>query len=136
MANRALRICEHPGCGKITQGRFCAEHEPEAYSQQARAYDRYRGSAAQRGYDARWHRFSKAYLARPEHRFCALHISPKCAGIAQCVDHIRPLRGRSDPGRFDPSNLQPACLACNTLKGDRVMRGTYVFGEPPQEEGR
>lgn len=136
MANRALRICEHPGCSAITTDRFCQEHAPQAYSHQARAYDRRRGSAAARGYDARWHKFSKAYLARPENQFCVLHISPRCAGVAQCVDHIRPLRGRSDPGRFDPANLQPACLACNTLKGDREMRGTYVYGERPGRPGR
>lgn len=136
MATAAKKICNHPGCNQITSGRYCAEHTPQAYTEQAKAYDRRRGSAAARGYDGRWHKFAAAYLRQPGHQFCALHISPRCNIIAECVDHIRPLRGPSDPGRFDPANLQPACLACNTLKGDREMRGTYVYGDQEQRQGR
>lgn len=131
VAMKAKRICAHPGCVKIVEGRYCEQHTPEKYSEQARSYDRHRGSAAQRGYDARWRRFAKAYLSQPEHKFCVLHISAKCAGVAQCVDHIKPLRGPDDPRRFDPKNLQPACIACNSLKGDREMRGDYIFGKKP-----
>lgn len=135
-ANRTKRFCAHPGCGKITTQRYCQEHQQDTYTQQARAYDYHRGSAAARGYDHQWHKFAKAYLARPENQFCALHISPKCNVMAQCVDHIRPLRGRYDHARFDLDNLQPACLACNTLKGSRTMRGTYRFGKDQKPEGR
>lgn len=128
MATRARRICSYPGCDRITTGQYCQDHAQQTAASSARAYDSRRGSAAARGYDARWHRFAKAYLAQPEHQFCALHISQKCSGVAQCVDHIRPLRGRSDPGRFALDNLQPACIACNTAKGDKIIRGTYTYG--------
>lgn len=128
MAAAAKKLCAHPGCDQITTGRYCEQHAPNVYTDQAKAYDKRRGSAAARGYDGRWHKFAAAYLRQPEHQFCALHISPRCNIIAECVDHIRPLRGPSDPGRFDLNNLQPACLACNTMKGDREIRGAYVYG--------
>lgn len=131
MAIRAKHFCAHPGCNELTASRYCPMHQPAEYTDTARAYDARRGSAAQRGYDARWNRFSKRYLAHPDHQFCALHISARCAGRAQCVDHIRPLAGPDDPGRFDPENLQPACLACNTAKGNRTLLGSYVFGKQP-----
>ena len=123
MANRAPHFCPHPGCYNLTTDTYCPDHAP------LHAPTDNRASAAERGYDARWSRFAKRYLSMPEHQFCALHISPRCKGVAECVDHISPLRGPGDPRKYDLDNLQPCCLACNTLKGKQVMRGTWVYGE-------
>lgn len=124
VATRAKHFCLHPGCNALTDATYCQEHAPL----HAERIDR-RGSAASRGYDSKWSRFSKWYLSRPENQFCALHISPYCRGVSECVDHIVPLDGPDDPKKYDLSNLQPACLACNTLKGKRVIRGAWVYGE-------
>ena len=123
MANKPPHFCIHPGCRTLTHEAYCAEHAP------LHAYTDNRASASERGYDAKWSRFAKHYLSMPEHQFCALHISPNCRSVSECVDHVVPLEGPDDPKKYDTSNLQPACLACNTLKGKRVMRGAWVYGE-------
>lgn len=41
---RAKRICPRPGCHRVVQGRYCAEHNRE--------YEAKRGTPEQRGYDA------------------------------------------------------------------------------------
>ena len=106
MAARGKHFCRHAGCAElVAKGQYCAKHAPL----HARRFDG-RKNAAERGYDARWAKFAHWYLSAPEHQFCALRISPFCKGRAECVDHIRPLTGPDDPARFDPDNLQPACL--------------------------
>ena len=106
----------------VCREKYCEAHQPQRFDG--------RRNAAARGYDRRWARFRAWYLAQPEHQFCALHISPRCKGLAECIDHIVPLNGPDDPGRFDLDNLQPACLACNTAKGRRIIRGTWRYGVP------
>lgn len=122
MAIKALHLCAAPGCRNLCREKYCEAHQPQRFDG--------RRNAAARGYDRRWARFRAWYLAQPEHQFCALHISPRCKGLAECIDHIVPLNGPDDSGRFDLDNLQPACLACNTAKGRRIIRGTWRYGVP------
>ncbi|HEV7323541.1 MAG TPA: HNH endonuclease signature motif containing protein [Bosea sp. (in: a-proteobacteria)] len=72
----------------------------------AREYEARRGSARQRGYDARWDRERSVFL----------QLNPLCLGcqargettIATVVDHVIPHKG--DMALFwDVSNWQPAC---------------------------
>lgn len=84
---------------------------PSASSQPSRKrrYDDRRGSAARRGYDARWARFAKAYRERnPLCRPCQARgrLEPTFA-----VDHIVPLR--QGGAKFDEDNLQPLCETCH-----------------------
>lgn len=51
--------------------------------------DKHRPSARQRGYDGKWQRESKVFLAKPENRHCACG----CGRRADMVDHIVPHRG-------------------------------------------
>ena len=50
---KALKSCKHPGCPNLTDGLYCAEHQPLHPD---------RPSAAKRGYGSKWQRLSKAYL--------------------------------------------------------------------------
>jgi 5-methylcytosine-specific restriction protein A len=85
---------------------------------EAQAYDRRRGTAAQRGYGARWQKRRGIFLR--QHPLCA-----QCSAPATDVDHITPKRqGGSD----DESNLQPLCATCHSRKTNREMRGTRVQG--------
>ena len=59
MPRKALKPCKHPGCPNLTDGLYCAEHQPLHPD---------RPSAAKRGYGSRWQRLSKAYLRR--HPLC------------------------------------------------------------------
>lgn len=95
MPMKAPRIC---GCGiKVAYGVRCAcqiERKAEA--------DRRRPNAHDRGYDSKWKRESKAFLARPENRLCACG----CGRAANMVDHIIPHKG--DRKLFwSQSNWQP-----------------------------
>lgn len=99
MPYKAPRIC---GCGHtIAGGVRCPCEERRARAAKAR-HDARRPSARARGYDSRWQRESKEFLARPENRYCACG----CGRLADMVDHKVPHRG--DRALFwDHSNWQP-----------------------------
>lgn len=97
----ARRPCRKLGCNKLSvRGKvYCEEHaELEG--------ERMRGTAAERGYDKRWQRASRAYLAR--NPLCAQCRKEKKLTPATVVDHITPHRG--DRKLFwDPANWQGLC---------------------------
>ena len=63
-------------------------------------------SGSERGYGAKWERFSQNY--RRKHPFCRFCEQDGFECVpAECVDHIIPI---SDGGaRFDPENCQSLC---------------------------
>ena len=111
MPFKAPRIC---GCGiKVAAGLMCAcqvERRAEA--------DKRRPTATQRGYDSKWQKASKTFLAKPENRLCACG----CGRVADMVDHIRP--HRNDVKLFwDKSNWQPmASSPCHNSRKQRQER--------------
>jgi 5-methylcytosine-specific restriction protein A len=111
MPMKAPRIC---GCGKlVASGVMCACQ----LIRKAEA-DKRRPSASLRGYDRKWQRESKAYLARPENRYCACN----CGRIADMVDHVIPHRG--DKKLFwSRSNWQPmASSPCHSSGKQSIER--------------
>ena len=127
LGSKSKHFCNHHGCTRLVTTTYCEEHAPLHKPQDNRA------SASERGYDWAWHKFSVWYLAKPEHQFCALHISRHCKEIADCVDHIYGLQGPNDPRKYDLTAVQPACRECNLLKEKQVMRGTWEYGEGKNE---
>lgn len=126
MADKALRFCKHPGCSNLTHDPFCSEHTGEvkaAYLER----DRRRGSAAKRGYNWRWHKYTEWFLKQPDNQLCKLRMDDGCAIVSECVDHIDPPSGPEDPRFWDKSNHQAACIHCNSVKGHRFLRGEDVF---------
>ena len=77
-----------------------------------KAYDTRRGTARDRGYDKAWDEASKAW--RKLHPWCVYCERKGIHTLAQCVDHIRPIRYGGLV--FDPDNLASSCFACNTAK--------------------
>ena len=67
-----------------------------------------RGNAAQRGYDHRWRRASKAWLALPENLLCIDCTAEGREGLAEVVDHQIPHRGDMELF-WDESNWRPRC---------------------------
>jgi 5-methylcytosine-specific restriction endonuclease McrA len=125
MAVAPPRPC--PQCHRLYRGRRCGAC--------ARREDRARGTAIERGYDAEWGRYSRAWLRRfpfcgqrgdgsfhGEHSFCTREGGRVPATV---TDHILSL---ADGGAmFDPRNHQSLCTSCNTRKGKRVDgRGARV----------
>lgn len=84
-------------------------HRPQGLpppEQVARAYDRERGGARQRGYDGAWDKARKAYLNKHPH--CVACWANGNAIPASDLDHIIPHRG--DRKLFwDRSNWQGLC---------------------------
>ena len=112
MPLKPSRPCRYPGCPALTLGKsgYCEAHEKQI----TRQYDKDRGTATQRGYNARWRRASKLYLA--EYPLCALCAkkSPQVIRAAVLVDHIIPHRG--DYALFwDVSNWQSSCKECHDI---------------------
>lgn len=112
MPRTPKRPCRYPGCPNLCDsGVYCRDHTP--YS-----HDRLRGTAAERGYDARWQKARMAYLVR--HPLC---INCQWNGKmtpATVVDHIIPHRG--DMNLFwDEENWQPLCKDCHDRKTGRGL---------------
>jgi 5-methylcytosine-specific restriction enzyme A len=127
MASRALRFCLHPGCGVLTDKKYCDAHAGEDDAKRAEQ-DKRRGNANQRGYTYRWSKYSKWFLSQPGNQICKLHIDEGCTLVADCVDHIQPVCGRDDPNFFRRENHQASCTHCNSVKGHKFLRGEYVLG--------
>jgi 5-methylcytosine-specific restriction endonuclease McrA len=110
---KAPRICS---CGKlVASGVMCMCR----IAARAEA-DKRRPSASLRGYDSKWQRESKAYLARPENRLCACG----CGRLADMVDHIIPHRG--DMKLFwSRSNWQPLTSSpCHNSRKQSLERAS------------
>ena len=91
------------------------------------AHDRWRGSAASRGYDAAWRKLRASKLAADP--LCAWCLAEGILTAANTVDHIEPISERPDL-RMVWSNLRSGCKPCHdahtareTAAGHRGMRG-------------
>ena len=107
MPKHPKRPCRYPGCPNLCEsGTYCPEHS-------AGSPDRLRGSAAERGYDAKWRRARKRFLQH--HPLCEKCLSQGTLTPATVVDHIVPHRG--DRALFwDENNWQPLCKNCHDQK--------------------
>lgn len=112
MPAAAPRPCGQPGCRALVRGRArCPEHE--------RKREQERGTAHQRGYDARWRKARLAYLQR--HPLCVLCEEAGRVVPAGVVDHIQDHKG--DALLFwDESNWRALCA---THHNQRVDSGDF-----------
>lgn len=83
-----------------------------------------RGSAASRGYDARWRRIRARHLA--SHPLCVDCLKHGRTEAAHHVDHIIPLR---KGGTHAAGNLQSLCASCHSRKTAKEDGG---FGRESQ----
>lgn len=59
MPHKPKRPCSHPGCPKLTDGRFCEEHAKE----EAQRYERYqRDPAVKKRYGRTWKRIRDRFI--------------------------------------------------------------------------
>lgn len=113
MPVRAASVCTRPGCRGLVRDGVCSACGPRQRAAQ-REHDERRGTAAQRGYGARWRRVRAAYLAA--HPLCVECERAGRVVPATDVDHIvARRRGGSD----EWSNLQALCHACHSRKTAR-----------------
>ncbi|MBS5369966.1 HNH endonuclease [Phascolarctobacterium faecium] len=115
MPRKPKRPCSFPGCPKLTEGRFCEEHEKE----ENKRYERYdRNPATKRRYGRAWKRIRDSYAA--EHPVCE-----QCMAVGRDVKtaeihHKLPL---AEGGTHDRRNLIALCKECHARihaeRGDR-----------------
>lgn len=127
MPSKPPRPCRYPGCPELTADptRYCDAH----LKLTRRHQDRERGSSTERGYDGRWRRYRKTYLA--EHPLCVICLAkdPEVIREATMVDHIVPHKG--DMKLFwDPKNHQSLCTECHGVK---TAKEDGAFGNPRKE---
>lgn len=111
---RPYSPCREPRCPAIAVARgYCAEHAGPAESARRRRHDARRGSAAQRGYGARWRRVRALVLARePRCRDC------KADGRVTLANEVHHIDGNNRNNTL--ANLMPLCKSCHSR---RTMRG-------------
>lgn len=112
MPQRSKRPCRYPGCVELVRdGSYCEKHQKQTDAQ----YDQRRGSAASRGYGARWRKLRKMFLA--SHPLCGdpfgHHAEENRLVPATEVDHIKP---KQQGGTDRWENLQALCKPCHSLK--------------------
>ena len=105
-------ICNHPGCRRITTGRFCTEHSraPAVRSPEALERDKFLDTAA-------WKRCRAAKLAIDSD--CEICAAKGKFEPAIDVDHIKPRRTHPELA-LDLRNLQSLCERCH---GQKTRRG-------------
>jgi 5-methylcytosine-specific restriction protein A len=118
MPSAPWRPCMEVGCPNLVLpgvGGRCALHQAPHRERVEAA----RGSRIARGYDKDWLRLRSWFLAQPGNQVCRSCASRGVVTRAIEVDHIIPFRGRADPRRLDPKNLQALCVSCHRRKGGR-----------------
>lgn len=115
MPKKPRRPCSYPGCPKLTDGRFCQEHE----AQENKRYERYdRNPATKRLYGYVWKRIRDSYVRA--HPFCENCYAKGMLIPTEEVHHRLPL---SEGGTNDRSNLIALCKSCHARihaeRGDR-----------------
>lgn len=116
---RALRECGHPGCRALTRENYCDKHK-QLHIRNPKEFER--ESPTKRGYNYKWTKARKAFLA--QHSFCEC---PACKESghplpANVVDHIVPHRGNQDLF-WDESNWQAMNKRCHDKKTARENGG-------------
>lgn len=103
MTRKAWKPCAKPGCNVLVRGASrCATH--------GRQTERYRGSAASRGYDAEWAAFRNAYIDDHCHQCGITEDEAEQPLELHHLDGLGPL----GPRGYDPTNLQTLCKPCHT----------------------
>lgn len=115
MPRKPRRPCSHPGCPRLTDGRFCEEH---AKAEVARYERDGRDRSAKRRYGRGWQRIRDRYIHA--HPLCERCMAEGRYEKAEQVHHVLPL---SEGGTHDESNLMSLCRECHARthaeRGDR-----------------
>jgi 5-methylcytosine-specific restriction endonuclease McrA len=86
------------------------KYRPHRPAIPCRTYKAAEPTAAERGYDWAWAKLSQAH--RKLHPICQNCKRRR----SKETDHIKPFKGRDDPLRLDPNNLQANCTRCHKCK--------------------
>ena len=126
---RAKRPCLVGSCKDFASNKgYCDQHQDRIKKK-----DRERGTAHQRGYDARWEKDRTKFL--DENPLCADHRKRGMIEAATVVDHIIPHKG--DQVLFwDKNNWQPLCKSCHDRKTATEDKGSWSPVQSPSKANR
>lgn len=113
MPRKPKRPCSFPGCPKLTEGRFCEEHE-RIENKRYEMYDRNKDT--KKRYGREWQRIRKRYVEG--HPFCEECFKRGNLVPVDEVHHKKPL---AEGGTHDFMNLISLCSPCH--KRLHIMRG-------------
>lgn len=105
MPKKSKRPCAYPGCPKLTDGRYCEEHQKAVdrqYNRNTRSPD------IHRKYGRAWKRIRDRYAT--EHPFCEMCYREGRITLMDEVHHIVPV---SKGGTHERSNLMSLCRSCH-----------------------
>lgn len=115
MPTRPLKICKHPGCGRIAEPNgYCKNHQNAGW---------HRDKSRQAMYNHQWGKASKAYLAM--HPWCTECMKQGIYTPAEVVDHIKPHKGNATLF-WDVTNWQGLCKHHHDVK---TAKETDGFGD-------
>lgn len=106
MPRKPKKPCRYPGCPKLTDESYCAEHA-KLSSQQYEKYDR--DPVAKRRYGRMWRKIRSGFIAK--HPLCEECKKAGRLTKATEVHHILPL---SRGGNHDADNLMALCKPCHS----------------------
>jgi 5-methylcytosine-specific restriction protein A len=115
MPRKPKRPCSYPGCPRLTDGRYCDEHQKLTDKQ----YNKYqRNPEHRKRYGRAWKRIRDRYIKA--HPLCEECFKYNRLNPAEEVHHIIPL---AKGGTHDDDNLMSLCKACHSSitarSGDR-----------------
>ena len=106
MPRSPKKPCRYPGCPKLTDGRYCAEHQKAV----DRRYNRYeRDPESRNRYGSEWRKVRDRYIM--EHPLCEECLKQGRLTPASECHHVRPL---FDGGTSDFDNLMSLCKNCHS----------------------
>ena len=106
MPRKPKSPCRYPGCPKLTEGRYCTEHQKAVN----RHYNKYeRDPECNKRYGTLWRKIRNRYIT--EHPLCGECGKQGRLTPAQEVHHIVPL---TDGGGNDFDNLSSLCKSCHS----------------------
>ena len=106
MPRKPKRPCSYPGCGRLTDARYCDEHKQTTEHQ----YNRYlRDPDTNKRYGRAWKKLRARFLLL--HPLCEHCNSEGRLTAAEEVHHIQPL---ANGGTNDERNLMALCKSCHS----------------------
>lgn len=113
MPLRSLRPCKRTGCTQLTRD---ASGYCEAHTHTVNNYEKFRGSARQRGYDSTWEKLRRMYLR--EHPLCEDCLEEGKIEPATEVHHKEKVKDRPEL-RLVWSNLRALSKECHSKRTAR-----------------